>query len=323
MSENVKMSIILVMYNSSLMSVSLTLKSILLQKFQSYEVIIADDGSSLEKKWRGEIEEIFSDFGKNNYCFAPSDTNLGTVQNILRALSLAHGKYIKVIGVGDIFIDQDALDYVYELMCREDVKCAFADMSGFFISEEKRIQGRYYNVPLRKKYYLNDDSDRAKKAIIVNCDYISGASMFFEKKCLEKYLLQLKECVKYAEDWIQVLMSLQDDKIVFFPKKIIAYEVGTGISTSSYTAHLLAKDRQCFNNYLTQKYSDNKWVKRRIERQEALKKGGVFKYLYILTKCPIYAIQEKSRSNNWFNKKEYLGFLEDEEFCKDLGIKSR
>ena len=88
-----KCSVVLLIYNNKLRPILMTLKSIISQKFNDFEIIVADDGS--KEKYLIEIEKYLRDNHFEHFSFAPSDQNDGTVKNILRALENASGEVIK------------------------------------------------------------------------------------------------------------------------------------------------------------------------------------------------------------------------------------
>ena len=312
-----KFSIIVLMYNASIRSVLLTLKSILLQSFSEYEIIIADDGSL--NRWELEIRDYFDKWRFTNYKFAPSQENVGTVKNILRALSYSDGKYIKCLGAGDLLFDSNALSIVYEKMERERIPWIFGDMEGYGIFDEK-ITNKSFFAPIDKKPYIKKDRGMIKRNIVVLQDYISGASMFFDKYFLEDKLNEVKNSVKYIEDILQVLAVLQEEFPVALFRKLVIYEVGTGISTERKRDSRLEKDMDQFNGYLYQNYSDE-LIERRRQRQYMIRQGGFLrKHVYLLLHFPrrvflkIY-IYWKHR-----DARKGLGFLDDPDFYQEFGL---
>ena len=105
--EKYDFSVIVCCYNSDYEKLKKTLISISKQKNVSYEIIISDDGS----KDRA-IEQIKAWVDEHNisnvrYNFLPE--NIGTVRNILSAVKVAQGKYVKTISPGDYLFDEYSL----------------------------------------------------------------------------------------------------------------------------------------------------------------------------------------------------------------------
>lgn len=315
-----KFSIIVLMYNSSLRAVLLTVKSIIFQKFSDYEIIFADDGS--EKKWKKEIEEYLGKYNFHDYCFAEADENLGTVKNILRALSYAHGKYIKCIGAGDLLIDENVLSYVYGSMNGQRMRWAFGSMEGYCL-DNNRIRKKFFIAPLDKKPYIKKDKKRIRTKVVILQDHISGAAMFFERAYLEKYLLLVGKSVKYVEDLLQVLVMLDGGEVLYLPKGLIAYEIGTGISTSKGEKNWIVNDFDQFEKYLLAHYN-GKLIDKRIKRDTLNKKGGFWKkHIYLLFNSPKHVFLEKYRDYRFWPTRKSLGFLDDKSFYNEFGLQRK
>ena len=67
--------------------------------------------------------------------------------------------------------------------------------------------------------------------LILN-DAILGACLLSERTITVKYMLEISEKCKYAEDMIYRLMISRNELIEYFPRKVIWYEFGEGISSS-------------------------------------------------------------------------------------------
>mgnify|MGYP004523317027 CR=1 FL=1 len=312
-----KYSIILLIYNSPLESILMTLKSIIMQKFEDFEIIIADDGS--KKKYLTEIENYMVQNKFDKFCFAPSEKNVGTVKNILRALKLANGKYIKCIGAGDLLKNKDVLQYVYDEMSEKGAKWAFGEMSGYCI-ENGKVKNRNFFAPLEKYPYKRNQLSTIRKKIIVCQEHISGAAMFFEKDYFVKYLKEIENCVIYTEDIVQVLIMIKDPNILYLKNKVVLYEVGSGISTAQKGFTVVDKDIEQFDRYIEKTYHDE-LIEKRLYRERVLKEANrLYKYLYLLLEAPIRVVLEQYAKHTFFTPKEQLGYLNDESFLNEFGL---
>lgn len=316
--RKMKFSIIVLIYNSSLEAVLMTIKSLIMQKFSEYEIIIADDGS--EVSWKKEIVEFFSKNNFHEYFFAESDVNVGTVKNILRALKLARGKYVKCIGAGDVLFDSNVLNYVYDSMNSKNAYWAFGKMEGYCIRKNE-ICKKFFIAPLDLKPYKKNNKLAIKEKIVVLQDHISGASMFFERDYLEKYLLLIEKSVKYVEDLLQVLIMLDDGEVLYLPKKLIAYEMGVGISTLQRKNPLIVHDFEQFNKYLLEHYKDE-LIDRRMNRNRLNQESGFWeKHIYLLINSPKHVFLEKYRDMRFWPTCNSLGFLDQKSFYEEFGLK--
>lgn len=79
-----------------------TLKSVLRQTYQDFEIVITDDCST------DDTVAVVRQFSDSRIKFFANETNLGIGRNWNRALSLASGKYLKVL-CGDDLIYPDCL----------------------------------------------------------------------------------------------------------------------------------------------------------------------------------------------------------------------
>lgn len=313
--EVLKFSVIILMYNNSLNQILLTTKSVIQQKLDDFEIIFADDGSELQ--YKNEIEHFLIENKFMNYCFAPSDKNLGTVCNILRAISFARGRFIKCIGAGDYLFDENVLNDVYSFMVQNDCQWIFGKMRGYYI-QNFQIKNKFYRAPLNQKVYRRINQQEIKKRIVVYQDHISGAAMFFEKYFLTTYLIRLKNTVKYVEDIFQVLAALDDIFAQFFPRVLIGYEYGSGISTSCENP-LVKNDFKQFEKYL--ETFQNPLIDERVKRNTKLSEHGyLYRHIYYLIESPICILLDYCRKKGWFSIKRNLGFLEEEWFYNELGL---
>lgn len=316
-----KFSVILLMYNSGLQQTLMTVKSIVLQNMEEMELIIADDGS--EYKWEKEIKQLCDAYRFSNYKFANSKTNVGTVKNILRALELASGRYVKVIGAGDLLWNENSLQTVYEQMVKNDVYCAFCDFRGYAI-ENNKIVNRYFAGPFDKKPYLKRKQEIVKRNMIEFSDYILGATLFYQTCYLLDCLQELKDIVKYAEDLAQVVVVLRKDEILYIPQKHIIYEVGSGISTSKGTSDRMRLDAENFENKILSKYNDDLAVITKRKKSNKLKdKNALQRALIRFLDSPIWYLRNFRRSHFRYAGRSELGFLEQQKFIQEFNLLRR
>lgn len=126
--ENIKVSIIVVTYNSE--DVIRTLESIYHQTYQNIELIIADDCSRNEnieliKEWMTKNRSRF-----NGVHLLRAKSNRGVTHNANRGLSVATGKYIKQLA-GDDRLMSDSIE--------KYVKYAEKSSIGYFLAKQKFV----------------------------------------------------------------------------------------------------------------------------------------------------------------------------------------
>lgn len=315
-----KFSVILLMYNSGLQQTLMTVKSIVLQNIEEIELIIADDGS--ECKWEEEIVQLCNTYSFYNYRFADSKTNVGTVKNILRALELVSGKYVKVIGAGDLLWNENSLKTVYEQMTANNAYCAFCDFQGYTI-ENNKIINRYFAGPFDKTPYLKGNQEKIKQNMIMFCDYILGAALFYQTSYLSDRLFELMDVVKYAEDLAQVIVVLRKDYIFYIPQKHIIYEVGSGISTSKGASNRMRLDAENFEKKILSRYNDPIVIEKRKISRKLEGKNTVQSAMIRFLESPIWYLRNFRRSHFRCAGKSKLGFLEQKNFIQEFGLLRR
>lgn len=314
-----KISVIVLIYNSELQDILLTLKSIVKQNnIRDIEIVLADDGS--ERKYENEIKNFLRKSGFTNFIFAPSLENVGTVDNLLRALTFCKGKYVKPIGAGDLLFSEDVLSKVYNFMKKEDYKCAFGKLKPY-VMENGEISEFPFTAPINKSVYTKGKIKQIKKNMILGNDYISGASMIYEREFLYIELSKLSGIVKYAEDCVQMPIILSGTIIKYIPINFILYRVGSGISTSETGNRRIKQDHKHFFAYLKDNYKDSTVLS--LEKRDNLPRAirtlvrwGQNPYLKFQLSLRNYRITHYKK----MKKDSYFGFLSDDTFVEDKSI---
>lgn len=255
----IKVSVLIVTYNAEWEKLESTVRSVVFQNYDDYEIVFSDDGSS--KKWDKEIEKLLDALEFKNYKIKNSEENVGTVKNIYNGLSVAEGEFIKVISPGDFFYDRDTLKCWIDYMENQNAEMSFGD-SVYYRKENSIIQ-QIATKPAPANIEVFKGR-KMRKNIFVNYmlanDTILGASILVRRDVMEKYLKCMVDKVKYAEDYMVRLMVYENKKIVYYPYKSIWYEYGIGISTTkeSKWAVLLKKDFDSSNQLLLEKEAVDK-----------------------------------------------------------------
>ncbi len=313
--NSMKFSVIILSYNSELKNILMTIKSIILQEeIGQVQIVVADDGS--KQKWDSEIKVYLKKQGFANFIIVPGEENVGTVKNILRALPYAKGKYIKLIGAGDLLYNANVLEKVYSYMEDQQAKFVFGELQGYSIANGI-IKADVFSAPWNKKPYIKRKHNMIAENMIFFGDFISGASMFFEKNFFEKEIKNIENVVIYVEDIMQVIMCLGKRTFNYIPEELILYEVGSGISTSSKNGDSrMKKDEERFWEYVNVQYADNYWIKKRNRLNKYTK------FILRLTKTPVaYLKYKKWKLWDRFHQKpvkESAGFLTDAGFMDEF-----
>ncbi len=310
-----KFSVIILSYNSELKNILMTIKSIIFQEgIGDVQLVIADDGS--KHKWDSEIEAYLKKQEFDNFVIVPGEENVGTVKNIIRALPYAEGKYLKLIGAGDLLYNADVLVRIYSYMEKEQAKFVFGKMQGFSLMSGI-IKTDVFSSPWNKKPYVERNYNLIAENMICFEDFISGASMFFDKLFFEEEIKKIENLVIYVEDIMQVIMCLEKKTFDYIPEKLILYEVGSGISTSGKNGNpRMKKDGDRFWEYVGVQYADNDWIR----KKNTLNKYT--KFIYRIIKAPVAYVKYKKWK--WWDRfhqkplKTDAGFLTDARFMDEF-----
>jgi len=256
-------SVIVITYNPIWEKVKLTLDGILRQKFEDYEIVVADDGS--KEDVFDKIEQYFSENNFTRYTFVKNEVNQGTVKNLLSGLSASKGRFIRMSGPGDLFYDENSLGKVHEFMVKSECEGCFGLMKGYYINEHGDINIRPYTFPFDLRCYRSNDDYKVMKNLVLYGDNVSGAAMCLERNYMKEYLERITGNVKYLEDVFQVMAVLDGRRLQLFDDYLIWYEDNVGVSTSKNTGfrELLRKDNDSFYEMIFSEYSDNKLVQKR------------------------------------------------------------
>ena len=249
-------SIVVITYNPKWEKLKRTLRSILIQDFTDYEIIVTDDGS--ENDLQDKIEKYFEYYGFTHYTLLPHTGNKGTVRNLISGVEAARGKYVKDIGPGDLLYSRDTLSKVYDYMSKGGYQIAAGLPIGYTETPKGKKAVRF-NHPFDIEAYLNDDTDRVLNNLIMYQDMACGANLCFDRDFFLDYLYRIQSCVTYAEDLIQIMAAINHNQLQIMPFRMVWYEVDSGSSTKkdSPFKKLLAADVERFYDHLLKLHPDN------------------------------------------------------------------
>lgn len=251
-----QVSVIVASYNPDYKKLKKTIVSVLKQKDVSFEVIVTDDGSI--NNFYQEIEEVFEEYNFKNYTLLSNEKNMGTCSNIYRGIKCAQGEYVKLISPGDYLYSEDTLCLWALFMNENQLDISFGDAVFYQMEGNEIRQIKVRNNPYNRYLYELDSYKEKKIKIdyLVLYDHVVGAAFMMKKEVLERYLEEIQGKVIYAEDFAYRLMILAGHHIIYFPKKVIFYEYGTGISTQKEKIweERLRRDMDQINNIILSKY---------------------------------------------------------------------
>ena len=274
-----------------------TLKSVLMQKDVSYEILIADDGS--DNFFQNDIEEIMQQLRFTDFKFITHNQNQGTVINFYDAVKEAKGDVIKPISPGDYLYSEDTLSKVYKFMKENKADVAFGNLIYYFNQDEFTVFNK--KEPVCDTQYLcyeNYNSKKIAKTLIKYSDSICGASLFYKPSVLSEGLSKIAGTVVYAEDSITQMFALLGKRILKLDDFVVFYEYGTGISTNkAFGSNRMLEDFLRFYRLLNKMFPENRYVKSAIKKFDLIRQNKKMQYyLYRLMQVDnnFYSIKQKN-----------------------------
>lgn len=318
-----KISVLVLSYNSDIDKLYLTLKSIIKQKIDDFEIVVSDDGS--KDNHEQELAEYFKQNDFSNYKLVMNEQNRGTVQNILSGLKACEGEYVKPISSGDCLYAEDTLTRLYDFMKADSLDYCHGLIRGYHRLEDGSIQYIPYFHPFDIEAYRKRDMDKITRNLVLYSDNTCGAGICYEKKFFIHYMNLISEVVKYEEDIFQVVAAVENRKVALFDDYIVWYEIGLGVSTNkkSKIYDLLAKDVDGLYRKLYDWHPENKYVKKRYKMLPLYN----IKNLYVRTILRFFVNPDAIRylfssyyqrfTGKHMNKAAAPGFLDQKAFLAD------
>lgn len=277
-------SVVVLTYYPDRLKLLSTLKSVLMQKQVSFEILIADDGS--DNFFKEDIETTMKEYNFKDYKIIDHSENQGTVMNFYDAVKESQGKIIKPISPGDYLHDSKTLFKVCKFMNEQNADAAFGDLIYYSNDSEFVVFNKL--APICDKPYLNYetyDSNKIARYLIKYFDSICGAALFYKTSVLKEALSKIMGTVIYAEDTVTQVLALEGKRILKIKDFVAFYEYGTGISTQSVFGNSrMITDFIRFYELLKKMFPKKRYIKNSIKRLNLMKNNKrIPYYLYRLT----------------------------------------
>lgn len=248
----------------------MTLKSLIYQKDVSMQIVITDDGSEID-----HFDEIKAFFAVNNfkdYVLVKNPNNVGTVKNCISGMEKCVGKYIKAISPGDYMADEKSLHNWLDYMKLQNLSVCGSDYYCYHFNDEGKVA---YTKALLHPRITGLKDFNLRLDYLINNDLFLGAAILCERELFLKYLRLIENKVIYAEDNTYRMMAYCGEKMGFFNRKAIIYEVGTGISTSNDNnwLKLIRKDWNTTDNIMFNMPTKDLKLKKIFNKFNMLKKN--------------------------------------------------
>lgn len=177
-----EITVIIATYNPDLGELKKTIRSVLLQKDERFEIVITDDGSTCFPF--EQIKDFFQTNGFNNYSIVANKENKGTVHNIFTGILNANGKYIKLISPGDCLASEMALHYLMNSIISQESDMVF-DNIAYYIQESKEFTLKKHKAhPQNVIPYQRQKCASIWYNYLILDDTIHGLSTYCKKELL-------------------------------------------------------------------------------------------------------------------------------------------
>lgn len=247
-------SVVILCYNPDLDKLKKTIISIVKQVSVTKEIIIADDCSKVN--YEQEIKSWITENNIKDVKYSFLKENAGTVQNILNALSISQGRYMKPISPGDYLFDENALLEYKNTFEKEKCDATFSD--SIYYSE--------YGVVNKRQYPHNRNVFKSKKlpkTYRLYNTFFLGATICTTKELWIKGLEYFEGKDRLLEDYaIMCYLFFFNYRVVGIDQPLVWYEFGTGVSTVTKRSEQLNKDCGAVIAKFERDYPDNKFIKK-------------------------------------------------------------
>lgn len=252
MEEPIEASLVCVNYRPALEKLILSLNSLVMQEGKKYEVVVTDDGS--ENAYFAEVIYILEKRGIREYTLAYLWKNEGIVRNLLCGLQLSRGQFVRGVSPGDVLANQGAVSDWIDFLKNSGRGWSIGDTAYYRMSDGhiQLLKMRAHPGDLRA--YRNNDEKGMRKGYLFYDDIALGASLIYERSLMLEYLIRINGKIVYAEDNSFRMMMFDNVMPAYYPKNILFYEYGDGISTSGERiwGQRLRKDWDAANTMMLQ-----------------------------------------------------------------------
>lgn len=254
---NPKVSVIIPVYNAE-MYIHECIESILTQSFQSFELILINDGSSDNSK------SILGKYKDDSRVIVLDQSNSGVCAARNRGLDQAIGEMITFVDADD-WMPQNGLELLYEEYIRTGADMVVANMS--FVEAERRREIHIFNGPFTTtdKNWINQyelscigycyNPNPGTKMNTTGLG--SMGNKLYKRAIIEKYKLRFDPyTLGIYEDNLFVLNYLEHvQKLSFIDKSVYNYRRVTQSNSRGYKPETLEINRRIFEKI--QEYINN------------------------------------------------------------------
>lgn len=177
--EEPLVSIIMTAYNEE-KYIAEAIESILSQTYQSFELLIINDGS------KDRTEEIILSFNDSRIKYIKNEINLKLIASLNKGLGLANGKYIARMDADDICLPERLQKQIYFMENHPEIGISGAQLI-VFGSEDSTM-----NYPI-------EHEDLLLRLLVTSC--FPNNLVIFRKAIMDQHHLRFPEGYLHAEDY--------------------------------------------------------------------------------------------------------------------------
>lgn len=245
--------VVLTYFSSS--SVILTLASIVKQENVRLQIVVSDDGSTDDSCQ--VATDFMNDHSEVEWALVQNPSNLGTVRNLMGAMAHARFPFVKTLGAGDMLADGQVLSRLHAKATGCDADLIVSQPLCFHWDEARNLVRNDFSFP--GDYYISKYFNKNDFLFpIINLDAFFSGSTFFLKKDLFSTFEKYFKNVRYAEDLLQVVAAIANQRIFFEDTYCVLYECGNGVSTNGKFSKKLLDDKLQFYKNILELASD--WI---------------------------------------------------------------
>ena len=287
--DKVEVSVVVLTYKPDWNKLRSTLKSIVMQKEVSFEIIVTDDGS--ERDYCEEIKNYMADAGFNRCVYNKNEKNVGTIKNYLSGIKRAKGQYIYGISPGDMLYGDMCLRKMVDFCVEKEARICFGNALYYKNDENGFKVFKGINHPKRPLFYREKMPFFIMKSMFFCNENILGASYMWKKECVLECFEKISHSALYMEDKCGTAVAIMKGiRIFHFDENVLWYETGTGVSALGNTEWNLKIQKDYTNTIysLKKEYKRERILDAVYIRQACNNK---FKKMIILTfKHPMFMI---------------------------------
>lgn len=225
--SNPLVSVCIPVYNGG-HCISQTIKNVLEQTFEDFELIIVNDNS------KDNTEEVVRSFTDNRIKYYKNSENIGMVPNWNKSVCYASGKFIKLLCADDL-IEKNCLELQSNAL-KDNPKVVLVTCNTNVIDSNNNI------LMLRKNFKregLYNGTDVAKKSLINGQNMFGESSVVMYRRDILILAGNYDNDFWYSPDWDFSIRTLYYGDLYFIDKVLASFR----LSPTSQTSKIIFKNK--------------------------------------------------------------------------------